>query len=345
MAKRVTIKDVAKYANTSYQTVSRVINDKPDVAPETRKRVLDAINELNYRPSMAATTRANPKTHIIAVAISTYNEYLLYEGDPHLLSIIRGVDHALEVRNHSLLLSTITYTNEDTIESRLLSRQLADGVIIRASIHDPGHTASLLAERGYPVVVLGYSQNPTIPSIRSNDEHGGYTQAQHLLALGHTKIGIITGPEDDPATIMRRQGHKRAMSNSGFDAEITPTIVGDYTVDSGYDAASRLIGNVPDLTAIAAFSDTMAIGAMKCLKEQGYTIPDDISIIGYDDVPDAQRQTPALTTISIPSIDEGQRAVQVLFDLIENRDLHSTETVLPVHLIARDSTGVCRTLS
>jgi len=342
MAKRVTIKDVAKHAGTSYQTVSRVINDKPDVSPETRRRVLEVIEKLNYRPSMAATSRANPKTHIIAVAISPYNEYLLYEGDPHLLRLIHGVDQALAVRNYSLLLSTIHFTNDNQIESRLLNRQLADGVLIRLSINDQGQTANILAEKGYPVVVIGHSQNPNIPSIRSDDENGGYTQTQHLLALGHRKIGIICGPETDPATTMRRQGHERAMSSSGLDAGSAPNVVGDYTVDGGYNAAANLMLDHPDLTAIAAFSDTMAIGAMQWLSEQGYNIPGDISIIGYDDIPDAQRQTPPLTTISIPSLGEGQRAVQVLFDLIENRKLAANEIVLPVHLVSRNSTSVPR---
>ncbi len=342
MKKRVTIKDVAKHAGTSYQTVSRVINDKPDVSTETRKRVLSVMEELNYRPSMAATSRANPKTHIMALGISPYNEYLLYEGDPHLLRIIHGIDHALAIRNYSLLLSTIRFTNNHTIESRLLNRQLADGVITRLSMYDQGQTATLLAQKGYPVVVIGYSQNPNIPAIRSDDEHGGYTQTQHLLALGHRNIGIISGPEDDPATTRRRQGHDRAMANSGLDASSTPNAVGDYTVSGGYNTVGQLMQNVPDLTAIVAFSDTMAIGAMRRLSEQGYNIPGDISIIGYDDIPDAQRQATPLTTIRIPSMDEGQRAVQVLFDLIENRPLHSNKITLPVHLVSRNSTSVPR---
>ena len=342
MTKRVTIKDVAKHAGISYQTVSRVINDKPDVSPETRRRVLEAIDELNYRPSMAAASRANPKTHILAVAISPYNEYLLYEGDPHLLRIIHGVDRALEIRNYSLLLSSIHFHNDHAIESRLLNRQLADGVIIRLSMNDQGKTANLFMEKGYPVVVIGYSHNPNIPSIRSDDENGGYTQTQHLLALGHTNIGIICGPEADPATTMRRQGHERAMVNSGLEEAITPCAAGNYTVAGGYDAAAQLMKDTPDLTAIVAFSDTMAIGAMQWLSKQGYDIPGDVSIVGYDDIPDAQRQAPPLTTIRIPSMDEGQRAVEVLFNLIENRQLHSNEIVLPVHLVARNSTSVPR---
>lgn len=342
MTKRVTIKDVAQYAGTSYQTVSRVINDKPDVATETRQRVLDAIEALNYRPSMAATSRANPKTHILAVAISPYNEYLLYEGDPHLLRVIHGVDHALEIRNYSLLLSTIHFTNENRIESRLLNRQVADGVIIRLSMYDHGQVATLLAEKGYPVVVIGYSQNPDIPAIRSDDENGGFTQTQHLLALGHRKIGIISSPEADPATAMRRQGHERAMTNSSLDASSTPIVVGDYTVIGGFNAAARLMQQNTELTAIAAFSDTMAIGAMQWLSQNGFDIPGDISIVGYDDIPDAQRQAAPLTTIRIPSMDEGRQAVQLLFDLIENRKLHSTKVILPVHLVSRESTGVPR---
>lgn len=345
MAERITIKDVAKHAGTSYQTVSRVINDRPDVSPETRKRVLEVIEKLNYRPSMGATSRANPKTYIIAIAISPYNEYLLYEGDPHLLRVIHGADQALAARNYSLLLSTINYTNDNTIKSRLLNRQLADGVIIRLSINDQGQTAQILAGKDYPVVVIGHSPNPRIPSVRSDDENGGYTQTQHLLALGHRKIGIISGPEADPATSMRRQGHERAMTNSGLDATSTPSAVGDYTVDGGYNAAAQMLQKNPDLTAIVAFSDTMAIGAMHWLSNQGYNIPNDISIVGYDDIPDAIRQAPPLTTIRIPSMDEGQRAVQVLFDLIENRKLHSNEIILPVHLVSRNSTSVPGSLS
>ena len=342
MRKRITIKDVAQRAGVSYQTVSRVINNKPDVSDETRQKVLEVIEELNYRPSMAATSRANPKTNIIAMAISPYNEYLLYEGDPHLLRIMHGIDQALEARNFSLLLSTIHYTNENKIESRLLSRQVADGVIIRLSMQDRGETAKLLAEKGYPVVVLGYSNHPDIPAIRSDDENGGFTQTQHLLALGHSKIGIISGPEDDPATTKRRDGHERAMLSSGLDPSNTPVQPGNYTDESGYEAAAKLIKAHPYLTAIVAFNDMMAIGAMQCLNKQGIKIPEDISIIGYDDIADAERQYIPLTTIRIPSLDEGRQAVKILFDLIENRPIHSSKFILPVHLISRNSTTVPR---
>jgi DNA-binding LacI/PurR family transcriptional regulator len=342
MSKRVTIKDVARQANTSYQTVSRVINDKPDVSLETRRRVLEVIKELNYRPTMAATSRSNPKTYIMAVAISPYNEYLLYEGDPHLLRMIHGVDTALAVRNYSLLLTTIHFTSDNSIESRLLNRQLADGVIVRLSMHDQGQTASLFNEKGYPVVIIGHSNDPNIPSIRSDDEHGGYTQTQHLIALGHRKIGIICGPEEDPATTMRMKGFRRAMAESGLNASGTPTAMGGYTVDRGYNAAAELVQKHPELTAIVSFSDTMAIGGMKWLRAQGIDIPGDISIVGYDDIPDAQRQTTPLTTVHIPSMDEGERAVQVLFALLEKRKIDSYEIVLPVHLVSRESTNVPR---
>lgn len=342
MSKRVTIKDVAKHAGTSYQTISRVINNKPDVSPETRKRVLEVIEKLNYRPSMAATSRTNPKTHIIAIAISQYNEYLLYEGDPHLLRIIHGVDQALSIRNYSLLISTINFTTNNSIESRLLNRQLVDGVIIRLSTDDHGQTANTFFEKGYPVVVIGHTPNQNIPSVRSDDEYGGYIQTQHLLALGHKKFGIIGGPQIDPATTMRKQGHERAMSDSGLDGSCTPLVGGNYTVDGGYNAAEQLMQNHPEITAWVVFSDTMAIGAVHWLTEHGYNIPEDISIIGYDDIPDAQRQTTPLTTISIPSMDEGQHAVQMLFDTIENRKRYSKEIVLPVHLVSRSSTGIPR---
>lgn len=342
MNKRITIKDVAKKAGISYQTVSRVINNKPDVSAETRQRVLRVIEELNYRPSMAATSRTNPKTQIMAVAISPYNEFLLYEGDPHLLRVIHGVDQTISARNYSLLLSTINYTNDGKIESRLFNRQLADGVIIRLSMKDRGETAKLLAEKGYPVVVLGYSEHPDIPTIRSDDEHGGFTQTQHLLALGHQRMGIISGPTDDPATNKRLEGHERAMSTSGFDPSSTPIVYGDYTDDSGYEAVAKLLKKHSEITAIIAFNDMMAIGAIQWLNEQGIKIPEEISIVGYDDIPAAQRQAIALTTIRLPSFDEGQLAANVVFDLIENRPLSSPKFILPVHLITRKSTAIPR---
>ena len=264
----------------------------------------------------------------------------MYEEDQHQLRVVHGIDNALAVRNYSLLFSTIRFTNDNTIESRLLNRQLADGVIIRLSMYDHGQVATMLAEKGYPVVVIGYSQNPDIPAIRTDDENGGYTQTQHLLALGHRNIGIISGPEADPATAKRKQGHERAMTNSGLDANNTPISTGDYTIDGGYNGVAELMQDHPDLTAVVAFSDTMAVGAMQWLGENGYKIPDDISIVGYDDIPDAKRQPTPLTTIRIPSMEEGERAVQVLFDLIENRKLHTNKIVLPVHLISRRSTSV-----
>lgn len=342
MVKRVTIRDVAKEAGISYQTVSRVINNKPDVAPDTRLRVQKAIEKLNYRPSMAATSRANPKTHIMALAISPINEYLLYEGDPHLLRLIHGVDQALATRDYSLLFSTIQITNDGKIDSRLLKRQFADGVIMRLSMDDRGQAAKILREKRYPVVEIGYSQNDHIPSIHSDDEHGGYTQAQHLLALGHHKMGIISGPTIDPATTLRRQGFDQALVKSGLEPRNIHSVPGNYTVEGGYNAASKLLENDPELTAIVAFSDTMAIGALQWLRENDYRTPTDISIIGYDDIPSAQRQTPPLTTIRIPSMREGQQAVEALFDLINNRKIQQKEYILPVHLVTRESTSIPR---
>ncbi|HUV29008.1 MAG TPA: LacI family DNA-binding transcriptional regulator [Anaerolineales bacterium] len=342
MVKRVTIKDVAREAGTSYQTVSRIINNKPDVATDTRLRVLEVIEKLNYRPTMAATSRSNPKTHIMAIAISPFNEYLLYEGDPHLLRLIHGVDQALAIRNYSLLFSTIKITNDGKIDSRLLKRQFADGVIMRLSMDDRGQAAGILQEKGYPVVVIGYSNNKQIPSVHSDDENGGYTQAQHLLALGHKKFGIICGPAIDPATILRKQGFDRALVMSGLESRSVQCVTGNYSVEGGYNAVSKLLENDPELTAIVAFSDTMAIGAMQWLRENDYLVPSDISIIGYDDIPTAQRQDPQLTTIRIPSLEEGQQAVEVLFNLLDNHKLPKNEYILPVRLITRNSTAVQR---
>jgi LacI family transcriptional regulator len=144
-------------------------------------------------------------------------------------------------------------------------------------MNDRGESAQLFNDKGYPVVVVGYSQNADVPSIRSDDEHGGYIQTQHLLALGHEKIGLITGPDDDPATSMRLKRHQRAIGNSGI---IANRVIGNYAVNSGYDTVANLMQQHPDVTAIAVHNDTMAIGAMQWLHQHGYRIPDDISLVG-----------------------------------------------------------------
>lgn len=341
MGKRVTIKEVAEQAGTSYQTVSRVLNNKADVAPDTRARVLKAIKALGYRPNVAARLLAQEqdRTFVIAHIIPFYDVDFVFEND-HLLGMLHGIDREATLRGYSVLLSTAR-SSDDPASSyyRLLERQMVDGIIFESGVGEEG--AELLVERGYKVVISGYTQS-TIPSVHSDDENGAYVLTQHLLALGHRRIGVILGPERALPVQARWRGYERAMWDAVLDPQHTPRVEGDYGFESGYQGAAQLMGTEPKPTALLAFNDAMAIGAMRWLNEQGYRVPADVSVAGFDDIPIAQFQSPPLTTIRLQSIEEGRRAAQTLFDILDGRALSAAQVVIPTELKVRGSTTVPR---
>lgn len=340
---RVTIKDVARHAGISYQTVSRVINNKGDVAPETRARVLASIEALNYRPSLAARLLAQDedRTFVIAATIPYFDPNFVF-GNDHLMQILRGIDLEATFRDYSLLLATSRSPDDPwSAYHRLLNRQMVDGIIFESGRGDEG--ALLLAERGYPVVISGYTDSD-IPCVHADDENGAYILTQHLLALGHRAIGVITGPENAASVQARWRGYERAMCDAALDPSGTPHTQGGFTVEGGYQAAAQLFqtsAQVP--TALFAFNDAMAIGAIRWLTEYGYRIPGDVSVVGFDDIPTAELQNPALTTIRLPSVEQGRRVAQLLFDIIDGRSLSSTKIVVPTELKVRSSTAIPRT--
>jgi LacI family transcriptional regulator, repressor for deo operon, udp, cdd, tsx, nupC, and nupG len=338
VAKKITIRDVAEHAGTSYQTVSRVINNKGEVAPATRARVLQAIEALNYRPSMAARTLAQeqPRTAIIAVAIPFESDFLF--GNAHLLQMLHGIDRAATRHDYSILLSTLRSASDPLpAYRRLLKRQMADGVIFESGMGDEG--AKLLVEKGYPVVVSGYTQHD-IPCVHADDENGAYVLTQHLLALGHRTIGIITGPADTMSVQARWRGYENAMRDAALDPELTPYVEGDFMTDSGYTGAARLWEMCPDITAIFAFNDLMALGAIRWLNERGCRVPGDVSVVGFDDIPTAELQCPPLTTVRLPSMENGQRVAQLLFEMLDEHPVYEKEIILPIQLQVRASTAV-----
>jgi DNA-binding LacI/PurR family transcriptional regulator len=335
VSKRVTIKMVAAHAGVSHQTVSRVINDKPGVAPETRARVLASIEALNYQPSLAARVLSKRHMSVIGVVIPFDPDFLF--SDPHLLQVIHGIDREITLRDYSLLLSTPRSTHKPaSAYHRLLKERLVDGVIVEGGMGEAG--VQLLVDKGYPVVMVGYSASG-IPSVHPDDEGGAYTLTQHLLALSHRRIGVIAGP-DYLATKARWRGYERAFLDAGLDTDPALLIHGDFTSHSGYEGVAHLMQRPDSPSAIFAFNDRMAMGAIRWLREHGYVAPGDVSVVGFDDVPMAELFDPPLTTVRLFSADLGRRAVTLLFDLIDGNPPPTTEVVLPSRLIVRRSTTV-----
>lgn len=334
--RKITIRDVARYAGTSYQTVSRVINGSESVAPETRERILKAINDLNYRPSVAARALNNSHTNVIAVA-TPFDSDNLFE-DPNLLQIIHGIDREAARRDCSLLLSTLRSVDDPfSPYRRLLTRQLADGMIVSGETMEEEGIHRVI-EQGYPVVIIGYNQLG-VPCVHADDEGGAYQAVTHLLSLGHQKIAMITGPQHFLAIQARERGFANAFAAYGLDASAIIE-AGDFSTRSGYDAMARLIPRVgKDFTAMFIHNDRMAIGAIHCLAEHGYSVPRDLSIVGFDDIPVASLQNPPLTTVHMHSMMLGQKATEILFSILDGNDLAAQALTLGTELVVRSTTA------
>jgi DNA-binding LacI/PurR family transcriptional regulator len=334
---RATIKDVAARAGVSYQTVSRVLNEKPDVADETRQRVLDAMRDLDYQPNLAARALPQRRTFIIGFVISYDPDYLF--SDPHLLQILHGANEIAAAHDCALLLSTSRSSdNRISAYERLLGHHYpVDGFLVDGSMGATAHRR--LQSQSYPIVVTGYSD--VCPCVHSDDRNGVRLMTEHLLSLGHRRIGVIAGPESDRlVTQARLAGHHDALSAAGLPLDPTLLIYGNFMPESGSQGAAALLSLAQPPTAIFAFNDRMAIGAIQYLRATGYRVPEDISVAGFDDSSGAEVCVPPLTTVRQQSLEQGRRAAALLFDLINDNLPHDRhEIVLPAQIIIRHSTA------
>jgi DNA-binding LacI/PurR family transcriptional regulator len=332
----VTIYDVAKFAGVSTATVSKVLSNHPYVSVRTRARVMAAVTELNYVPNIAARGLAGAKTNIIGMVVSYDSDYLF--EDPHLLQILHGINRVATQNDCALLLST-ALSGEDKLSAyqRLLGQRYCDGAIVEGSLGEMGLT--LLRERGYPVIAVGYSE--LISCVHSDDRTGAFTMTRHLLELGHTRIGVVAGPETDKiSTETRLRGYQDALASIGIAYDPMLVIHGNFRTPSGYAGAAYLMSLPTPPTAIFAFNDRMAFGVMEWLREQGIGVPDDISVAGFDDIPDALRESPPLTTIRQQSRAQGERAVELLLTMMEDEEeaTQRREIILPTELVVRGTT-------
>ncbi len=337
--KRPTIKDVAARAGVSYQTVSRVINEQAGVTPETRLRVEEAIAGLGYRPNLAARSLPRRRSNIIGLIIPYNADYLF--RDQHLLAQISGIDAEANAQGYNVLLSTAGQ-NGSGVEAyeRFVRNQAADGALVIETASQQAGT-KLLAGQNYPWVMLGYSasnQKHTY-SVHADDFAGAADITRHLLASGHTRIGIINGPSTGAVAAMaqRLAGHTRALAEAGLSFDPALMVYGDYTRPSGQAATTHLLSLANPPTAIFAFNDRMAMGAVWALSASGLRVPEDVAVAGFDDIPTAADFTPTLTTVRQPGKQIGQIAAQMLLKLISGEPLDNAEVILPAKVIIRQS--------
>ena len=335
MAQRITMSDVAQEAGVSLMTVSRVVNGKGEISPETRKRIQNVIEKLGYRPSGIARSLAGGQTFTIGLIVPDI-------ANPYFSGIAHGVASVANVEGFGVLLCDCEEdTSLELTMLDVLDEKRVDGVIVAAPRTTSEELLPILARHQNVVVVnrlFDTEYKPTASGyVLNNDKTGAYLITQHLLRREHQTIGFLAGPASSYGSIRRMVGYTTALKENNI--EVNPDIVRHCipTVEGGRDATKQLIQEHPEITALFCFNDLVAIGALQCCHSLDLSVPDDLAIIGYDDIPMASWVTPTLTTCKVNFEDMGKAATHLLISHINNCAGECDNSVLEPQLIIRDS--------
>lgn len=326
---------MAARAGVGRGTVSRVVNGSPRVSEAAREAVLLAIQELGYVPNRAARALVTRRTDSIALVVSESEERVFAE--PFFARIVRGITDELANTGMQLLLTFARATDERVRIAEYLSGQHVDGVLL-ISLHGADPLPVQLEAAGLPTVLGGLPVGLRPVSYVEIDNRGGARQAvDHLLAGGRRAIASIAGTQDMEAGVNRLAGYRDALAAA--DRPVVDSLVryGDFGEESGTRAMRALVDDHPELDAVFAASDPMALGAMRALKELGRRIPDDVAVIGFDDSPVGPHTDPPLTTVHQPVEDMGRQMTRLLLSRIRGEQVADHEIVLPTRLVVRGS--------
>lgn len=336
-----TIKDVAKRAGVSIATVSFVINKKKSISIETKNRVLKAIKALDYHPSSSAIDLVSGKTGNIGF-ILTDDHFLRTE--PFYTRIFLGAEFEARNEGYYIILTSIRpdFNDQDPLPRFILNKSV-DGVIIAGKI--PSSLIKRISSYGLPTVYIDYVPPTNCCSLVLIDNiQGGLIATNHLINLGHKNIAFIGGDIKHPSLSDRLNGYKQALNNANIPIRNNLIIIDAKYPDrqNGYDSAKKLFTKNKNVTAVFAGNDAMGIGILHYLKENGYRVPDDVSLIGFDDVESDLMLTPPLSTIRVPKIEMGSEALKLMASTIKNKKTLNKKILVPVELIKRESTSFCK---
>ncbi|MBL8063965.1 MAG: LacI family DNA-binding transcriptional regulator [Anaerolineales bacterium] len=328
---RPTIRDVARQAGVSHQTVSRVINGSDDVLPETRAVVEAAIEELGYRPSAIARSMARGSTHTLAIISPNLTDYTF-------ASVIEGAE--VEARQHNYFVLSSSASDPDAFRGlvdELVGHRRVDGLIVINPYADERYQ---FLPRDFPVVFVGArSHDEAVCSISLDDEKVAYEATQHLISLGHKRIGLVTGPMEEDCSQDRLEGFQRALKEAGISFDQSLVFEGDWSASSGSEALMDFVQKVNLPTAVFAQNDRMAMGVMRAARDANLKVPDQLSVIGVDDMPLSSYFDPPLTTMRQDMPHIGQEAIRKLIDIIQNKTVEQSVLKLPAQLVVRHSTA------
>ncbi|OPA76804.1 LacI family transcriptional regulator [Paenibacillus selenitireducens] len=324
---KVSIFDVARKSGLSVVTVSRVLNNSPSVREKNRQRVLNAMKELDYHPNAAARSLARGKTRIVGLIATTLQDSFLDE-------VMREITTALESHGYFLALS-VSADKQDK-NHYLIQEERVDGLILLSPIHEAEYVYEL-NKRNLPFVLVDNQTNiPSTSSVIVENDKGGYDATKYLLELGHTKIAHIRGPHLFRSANEREKGFLRALREAGLEPFAVEQ--GEFSINEGYRIARKWLDEDRLPTAIFAGDDYLATGVINALLEAGIRVPEQVSVIGYDDQFLAQELRPLLTTVRQPAQQIAHHTVDIILKLIQGTLQDSVTVKLRPELIIRDST-------
>jgi LacI family repressor for deo operon, udp, cdd, tsx, nupC, and nupG len=325
------IRQVAELAGVSVATVSRALTNPEKVSEESLKKVHDAIQSVGYRPNLLARNFRAAKSFAVVVLVPDIT-------NPFYSQVIQSIEDRAQQRGYAVLLGDTRESSKreqdyvDRVETRL-----ADGVIqLRPQ-------SMSTTRKSVPWVNACGCEGTPGPSIRVDNIEATKSIVDHLVALGHRHIGVISGLRDNPHSIDRLKGYKKGLEQAGLPFRPEWVMEGDFTLWSGQAAATRFFSLDKLPTAIVCMNDEMALGAIQTFKSRGLRVPEDISVTGFDDIPYAKYWDPALTTIAQPAEEIGTVAMDLLLRIIEGENLANVEVLLPTQFMVRQSTAAPKT--
>lgn len=333
---KLTLEDIGRLAGVSRSTVSRVVNDQNSVSPEVRRRVQEVIERTGFMPNVAARSLASNRSGVIGLVIPS-RVHSLFE-DPYFGRLIQGISRASNEAGIALSLFLFqTEDEEERLYPSVVQSGLVDGVIITASRRgDP--LIERLAQGSLPYVVIGRPDKHDGVSYVDADNVGGARQAAlHLCNLGYRRIGYLGAPMSTSAGVDRLQGFTEGLASCGNVLDPELHAEGDFSEQSGFDAMLAVFPNGPDAVFVA--SDTMAVGALRALRQLGVDVPRELAIVSFDGLPSSQVSIPALTTIRQPISSAGARAVEILVELLSGGVTGPIVDIRPTELLVRESCG------
>jgi len=329
--KYITLKMVAERAGVSVNTASRAINNKLDINKETKKRILKVAQELGYVRNDTAVALRTKKTGTIGVVIAD-------NRNPFYAEVLNGMEVAARGKNYHIILANTQrdYRKEEEAINLLLAKRV-DGLLI-TPVQDRDDDIKNLIEANIPFVVVGRDfENIEVDAVYNDEVKGGFLATEYLIKKGHKKIALINGFLYKSPAKGRLEGYKKALNKYRIPLDNSLISVGDINIEDGYERTKQMLEKILDFTAIFAYNDMMAFGSMQAIKEKGLRIPEDIGLIGYDDILFSSLISPALTTIRLKKQELGVKSVKLLFSRINGNRKKTKKVMLGVELVVRET--------